>query len=140
MLLALGTGIFERLTDHSGSPQEQATRLLSLLFPPAVVAAMGQEVVDIVAAARAELSPAGLEAQERVLAAWHRTEPPSPPSDPPIPVLVVHGEEDVVLPPANAAALGARWPGARVELFAGGGHAFMAQEPQRLAERIVSFL
>ncbi len=133
-------GVFRRLTDHSGSPEEQATRLLALLFPPAVVAEMGQEVVDIVAAARAELTPAGLAAQEEVLVAWHATDPPPPPPDSNLPVLIVHGAEDIVLPPANAEALAARWPDSRVELFAGGGHAFIAQEPERLAELITSFL
>jgi pimeloyl-ACP methyl ester carboxylesterase len=55
-------------------------------------------------------------------------------------VLVAHGAEDLVIPPANADALAARWPGARVERFAGGGHAFMAQEPRRLAELIAGFV
>jgi pimeloyl-ACP methyl ester carboxylesterase len=54
----------------------------------------------------------------------------------PPPTLIVHGDRDVVIPPANARALAGRWPGARVELFAGCGHALMAQEPQRIAELI----
>lgn len=132
-------GVFQRLIDHTGSPEEQAQRLLSLLFPPEVAAAMGPDVVEIMATARAALTEAGLDAQESAVTAWHRNEPPPPP-DPPPPVLVAHGEEDIVLPSGNAAALAARWPNARVELFAGGGHAFMAQEPDRLAELITSFL
>jgi pimeloyl-ACP methyl ester carboxylesterase len=32
------------------------------------------------------------------------------------------------------------WPGARSERIAGGGHAFMAQQPERVAELIVDFL
>lgn len=132
-------GVFQRLIDHTGSPEEQARRLLSLLFPPGVADAMGPEVVEIVATARAALTDTGLDAQESAVAAWHRNEPPPPP-DPAPPVLVAHGDRDVLLPPANAAALAARWPGATVELFAGGGHAFMAQEPDRLAELITSFL
>jgi len=55
-------------------------------------------------------------------------------------VLVVHGSEDVVIPPANTDALAAHWPGARVEPIAGGGHAFMAQGPERLADLMISFL
>jgi hypothetical protein len=31
-----------------------------------------------------------------------------------------------------------RWPGSRVERYAGGGHAFMAQEPARLAASIAA--
>lgn len=48
--------------------------------------------------------------------------------------------EDVVIPPANMQALARRWPGAQLELFSGGGHAFMAQEPARLASVIKGFV
>jgi pimeloyl-ACP methyl ester carboxylesterase len=54
-------------------------------------------------------------------------------------VLAAHGGEDVVVPAANLDGLAARWPGCRTERFAGGGHAFMAQEPQRLAALIAAF-
>lgn len=46
----------------------------------------------------------------------------------------------MVIPAANVEPLAARWPGARVERFPGGGHAFMAQEPARLAGLIAQFL
>lgn len=55
-------------------------------------------------------------------------------------MLAAHGSEDLVIPPENLDALAARWPGCRVERFAGGGHAFMAQEPARLADVIKSLL
>jgi 3-oxoadipate enol-lactonase len=70
--------------------------------------------------------------------AWHLEEQPRPGDDAP-PVLVAHGSEDVVIPPGNADALAERWPSARVELFEGGGHAFMAQETLRLADLIATF-
>ena len=72
------------------------------------------------------------------MVAWHVEEQPRPGADAP-PVLVAHGGEDVVIPPGNADALAARWPGAQVARFDGGGHAFMAQEPLQLAELIVAF-
>ena len=128
----------KQLTDHSGTPREQATRLLSLLFPPGVAEEMDEQAGELVAAARAELSPAALRAQQAALLAWGKTEPP-PGTDPP-PVLAACGDEDRVIPPANAERLAARWPNCRVERFAGGGHAFMAQEPERLAALIASFL
>jgi pimeloyl-ACP methyl ester carboxylesterase len=52
------------------------------------------------------------------------------------PTLVLHGTEDVVIPIANAEALGARWHGARVELFEGCAPAVMAQEPVPAAAAI----
>lgn len=139
------------LTDHGGTPREQATRLLGLLFPPGLAEQIDAQFGELVADARAALSTEVLSAQERAIDAWHASSsssPSSPSSLPPPraaaapgapPVLVAHGERDVVIPPANADALAARWPGARVERFAGGGHAFMAQEPTQLADAIVSF-
>lgn len=133
--------IWGRLIDHSGSPREQASRLIALLFPPELAPEIDRQFGEVVAAARAGLSPASLAAQELAMAAWHaRPAGDVPAGAPALPVLVAHGSEDVVIPAANAERLAARWPGARVEPFAGGGHAFMAQEPQRLAELLVSFL
>ena len=64
---------------------------------------------------------------------------PLPPAGAPTPpTLVVHGELDRVIPPANAAPLAERWPGARVELLSGCGHALMAQEPDRIVDLIGS--
>lgn len=131
-------GVWARLVDHSGTPREQATRMISLLFPAEPAAEIDRRFGDVVAAARAELSATTLTAQERAMAVWHGEDQPRPSQA--VPVLVVHGDEDVVIPPANAEALAAHWPGARVEPIAGGGHAFVAQEPQRLADLIVSFL
>jgi 3-oxoadipate enol-lactonase len=127
--------VWARLVDHSGTPREQATRLIGLLFPPPLAAAIDAEFGEVVAAAREAVSPATLRAQEMAMEAWHRDEPPRPGGDAP-PTLVLHGTEDLVIPAANAERLGARWPRARVELFEGGGHGIMAQEPQRIAAAI----
>jgi 3-oxoadipate enol-lactonase len=130
--------VWARLTDHSGTPREQATRLLSLLFPPELAPEIDRQFGDIVAQARAAWPVEKSREQEAAIAAWHAEEPQLPGPESP-PVLVAHGSEDIVVPPANADALAARWPHARVELFAGGGHAFMAQEPARLAELLTAF-
>ncbi|HUC00967.1 MAG TPA: alpha/beta hydrolase [Solirubrobacterales bacterium] len=134
--------VWERLTDHSGTPREQASRLIALLFPPPLAAEIDRQFGEVVAAAREQLSPAALRAQEAAMAAWHRDErvagghrSADRPGDD-LPVLVLHGTEDAVIPAANAMALQARWPGAHVELFEGCGHALMAQNPQRVAELI----
>lgn len=131
--------VWAQLIDNSGSPRDQATRLISLLFPPAVAAEIDRRFGDAVAAARAELSPAVLGAQVDAMDAWHAVEQASPAAPAP-PVLIAHGNEDIVIPPENTDRLAACWPNSQVERFAGGGHAFMAQEPERLADLITSFL
>ncbi|NLT06786.1 MAG: alpha/beta hydrolase [Solirubrobacterales bacterium] len=130
--------VWRRLTDDSGSPREQATRLIGLLFPPELAARIDALFGDVVAAARAALPAATLRAQEAAMTAWQgATAEPLP--QPPPRVLAACGDADVVIPPANLERLAERWPGTRTELFAGGGHAFMAQEPARLAALIAGF-
>ena len=129
-----------RLTDHSGTPREQATRLIELLFPAAVAADFDRSSGDVVAAARAELSPATLKAQQGALSTWDGVEPPAREDGSRLPVLAASGTEDAVIQPENTNRLATHWPNCRVEYFESCGHAFMAQEPERLAELITSFL
>jgi 3-oxoadipate enol-lactonase len=129
-------GVWARLTDHSGTRREQASRLISLLFPPALATEIDREFGEVVATARAQLSTATLRAQEAAMDAWHHEPLPSCDTTEIPPTLVIHGNLDQVIPPANAEPLAARWPGARIELFPGCGHALMAQEPQRIADLI----
>lgn len=128
-----------RLTDHSGSAREQASRIISLLFPPPVAEVIDRDFGELVAEARASLSERALTAQEEAIADWHASDP-APVGASGLPVLIACGSEDVVIPAANAELLAVAWPGAQVEVFDGGGHAFMAQEPAELADLIKSFL
>ncbi|HWJ43259.1 MAG TPA: alpha/beta fold hydrolase [Solirubrobacterales bacterium] len=135
--VAADPGDWAELTDRSGSPREQASRLISLLFPPPQAAEIDRRFGEVVAAARAGLSPAVLRAQEEAMEAWHRVERP-PPAEP-RPTLVLHGREDRVIPAANAEPLAARWGAAGAEIFPGCGHALMAQEPAAVASRLREF-
>ncbi len=129
-----------RLYDRSGTAREQASRLIALLFPPEVAAPIDAEFGEVVAAARAALNPEALDAQQELLALWH-----SEPADGRLKAiaaktLVAAGDEDQVIPPANTPILAAALGGAQMHRFPGGGHAFMAQEPQRLAAMIRIFI
>lgn len=129
-----------RLTDHSGGPREQATRLISLLFPPELAVEIDRQFGEVVAAARADLSPEVLRMQEGAMEAWHGDAPPASGGgqggDDVPPTVILHGSLDEVIPVANVGPLAERWPGAQVEILDGCGHALMAQEPQRLAAAI----
>jgi pimeloyl-ACP methyl ester carboxylesterase len=46
------------------------------------------------------------------------------------PTLVVHGERDVVIPPANALVLAERIPGSQLQLWPDAGHMYMIDEPR----------
>lgn len=131
-------GDWAQLIDHSGSPRQQASRMLSLLFPAEVAAEIDWQFGDVVAEARAALSTDALVAQERAMNVWHAMEPHLLPTTVP-PVLVATGAEDIVIPPANADLLATRWGAAIVERYNGCGHALMAQEPERLSGLITKF-
>lgn len=56
-----------------------------------------------------------------------------------VPTLVVHGEQDLVVPPANAVQLADRIPGARLRLWPDAGHLYIIDEP-RADQEIARFL
>jgi pimeloyl-ACP methyl ester carboxylesterase len=129
-----------QLTDTSGTPHEQARRLLFLLFPRDVAESIYSEFGDIVAAARARLSPELVDRQSAAMDAWHRDGVGDRLQKLRAPTLVATGTEDVVIPPSNALALVNAIPGAWLAQFSGGGHGFMAQYPRPLADLINEFL
>lgn len=55
------------------------------------------------------------------------------------PTLVVHGEQDVFVPPANALVLAERIPGAQLQLWPDAGHMYTIDEP-RADQEIAGFL
>jgi pimeloyl-ACP methyl ester carboxylesterase len=57
-----------------------------------------------------------------------------------VPTLVLHGDEDRLVNPANAQVLGRAIPGARVEILQGASHIFFSDQPVAAAEVITSFL
>ncbi len=56
------------------------------------------------------------------------------------PVLIVHGDSDVLVPSENAAIIKSRLPQAEVIMIPGAGHAFQAADPVGIHQRIVSWL
>jgi pimeloyl-ACP methyl ester carboxylesterase len=132
--------VWSQLTDMSGTPHEQARRLLSLLFPSDVADSVYREFGDIVAAARSRLSPDLVNRQAAAMDTWHRTGVGNRLRDMNVPVLIGTCTADVVIPPSNALRLVNAIPGAWLAQFNGGGHAFMAQYPRPLADLINGFL
>jgi pimeloyl-ACP methyl ester carboxylesterase len=132
--------VWSQLIDISGTPDEQARRLLSLLFPGDLAQSVYREFGGVVAAARARLSPDLVNRQAAVMAEWHRTGVGNRLREISAPVLVGTGTADIVIPPSNALKLVNAISGAWLAQFNGGGHAFMAQYPRPLADLINSFL
>ncbi len=132
--------ILGQLTDTSGTPHEQARRLLFLLFPSDLAESIYREFGDMVAAARAKLSRNLVDRQAAAMDAWHHNGAGDRLRELSAPTLVATGTEDVVIPASNALALINVIPDAWLAQFKGGGHAFMAQYPGSLADLINEFL
>jgi pimeloyl-ACP methyl ester carboxylesterase len=133
------TTVWSQLINMAGTPQEQARRLLSLLFPGNVAECIYRKFGDVVAAARAQLSPNLVNRQAAAMDAWHRTGIGNR-LEMNVPVLIATGMADIVIPPSNSLKLVNAISGAWLAQFNGGGHAFMAQYPLPLADLINSFL
>jgi pimeloyl-ACP methyl ester carboxylesterase len=129
-----------QLIDTSGTPREQARRLLSLLFPGALADSIYDQYGDIVAAARAQLSPDLVQRQAAAMDAWHRNGAGPRLQKLRVPTFVAAGTEDIVIPASNALRLVNAIPGAWLAQFKDGGHAFTAQYPRPLADLINGFL
>ena len=134
------SAVWSQLIDTPGTPHQQARRLLSLLFPSDVAESFYREYGDIVAAARAQLSPDLVNRQAAAMDAWHRNGVGGRLREIIAPVLIATGSEDVVIPPSNALKLVNTIPNAWLAQFPGSGHAFMAQYPRPLADLINCFL
>jgi pimeloyl-ACP methyl ester carboxylesterase len=132
--------VWSRLIDTSGTPHEQARRLLSLLFPSGVAESFYRDFGDIIAAARAQLSAELLKRQAAAMNAWHCDGVANRLRQIRRPVLIATGTEDVVIPPSNALKLVNAISDAWLAQFPRSGHAFMAQHPQAVAELINTFL
>jgi pimeloyl-ACP methyl ester carboxylesterase len=134
------TAIWSQLIDMSGTPHEQARCLLALLFPADVAESFYRQFGDIIAAARAQLSPDVVKRQAAAMNGWHRMGLGSRVREIQVPVLVATGTEDIVIPPSNSLKLANTIRGAWLAQFPHGGHAFIAQYPRILAALINSFL
>ncbi|MCK9794582.1 alpha/beta hydrolase [Isoptericola sp. 4D.3] len=86
------------------------------------------------------VTPAVLRAQLRAVKRWGRLQPPGGPSEPAMPVLVLHGDSDRMVPPGNADALLQRFPGAQVRVFPDSGHGVVPQNRQAATELVGRFL
>src|SRR6266576_2667921 len=132
--------VWSQFVDMSGTPQERARRLLSLVFPSDVAESIYCEFGDIVAAARAQLSPDLVHRQAAAMDAWHRAGVGNRLREMHLPVLIATSTADIVIPPSNALKLVNAIPGAWLAQFNGGDHAFMYQYPRPLSDLINSFL
>jgi pimeloyl-ACP methyl ester carboxylesterase len=57
-----------------------------------------------------------------------------------VPTLILHGDDDPLVPVANARWMATVMPGARLRVVHGAGHLFLIDEPESVAGDLVRFL
>lgn len=57
-----------------------------------------------------------------------------------VPVLILFGEEDRVVPPGNADLMAEKLPNAQIKIIPGTGHMFPIEDPQATAQAVLEFL
>ena len=57
-----------------------------------------------------------------------------------VPTLIIWGDQDTILPRSDQETLAAAIPGSRLVVYAGAGHAFYWEEPNRVASDLVAFI
>jgi pimeloyl-ACP methyl ester carboxylesterase len=125
------------LMDTSGSAQKRGERLIALLFPKAY-----RDANPAYAAAfpipTEQAKPAAIDLQNKAIGEW--TGVWGGLKGITCPTLFVTGAEDELTPPRNAVMMSACVPGSWLERFAGAGHGLMYQDPQGLAQAVLTFL
>ncbi len=135
-----GAEIQTQLRDFSGTPREQATRLISLLFAPERAREVDAEFGEIVATARAAFPVEIAQQQWRAIETWSENGIAGLLSGLRCPVLIATGSDDLVIPPENSLTLAHAIPGSWLARFPHCGHGFTADYPEALAGLIAVFL
>ena len=132
--------VLAQLIDLSPPPDEQARRLLRLMFDEELGSEQFAQVGRIVASARARLNQDLLNRQRSALDAWHIRGMADRLGEISVPTLVAAGTADRVIPARNSLSLAAGIPDSWLLRFRGAGHAFMAQHPNALSSMINEFV
>ncbi len=130
----------EIFAEAMGMPHEQFGRVtMPYTFAPGWVESHPDEFEEILAT-RLE-RPTSYEALEAHVEACYRFyEQASPVERITAPALVVHGDQDVIVPVENGRKLAARLPNAEYVELAGRGHNLPLEEPQTIARLVEDFL
>lgn len=130
--------VIEKLTDRSGTPQEQGMRFISLLFPPDWLQSHPARLREVFFHPMGKIPPETLPKQDQAIVNWKGT------CDRlnliTSSTLVISGAEDLIVPSQNASYLAEKIPKARLELIEKGGHGLMFQFPDRFSEKVIDFL
>ncbi len=130
--------VLAKLYDTSGTPEEQAERHLSLLFPEEWLSTHLNYVIDIFSGVTETSAPENIQRQAEAMDSWggacdrlNLIETPT---------LLITGTEDILTPPQNSLMLLNGLPNAQLEEIEDGGHGVMYQYPEEFSNIVLDFL
>lgn len=130
--------VIQKLTDTSGSPQEQGMRLISTLFPPKWLSDNQERIKEIFYRPLGSIPPETMDKQSMAIGKWKGCCDRL--SDINSPTLVIAGADDILVPSQNAHYLAGTVPDAQLVLYEKGGHGLMFQYPDAFSEKVTDFL
>jgi pimeloyl-ACP methyl ester carboxylesterase len=130
--------VIQKLTDRSGSPQEQGMRFISTLFPPDWLRSNQERIKEIFYHPLGNIPPETISKQSLAIGKWkgccdrlgeikNST-------------LVITGADDILVPPQNAHYLAEKIPHARLVSYENGGHGLLFQYPDIFSKKVADFL
>ncbi len=123
----------------STDPDKAFDMIMPLVVPPKFIAAH-PEFKQMMLAGRTAIPPTPPETAERAMAGLATFNAYDRLPQIKCPVLIVHGDQDALIPAENAAIIKTRIPHAELYTIPGAGHMYSAEDPVGVNKRIVDWL
>ncbi len=120
-------------------PERGLDLLMPALYPPEFIAAH-PEIKEMMLAGMKMMPPTPPETADRAFAGIAQFNALDRLGQIKCPVMIVHGDKDVLVPPENAQLIKSRIPQAEMYMIAGAGHAFQSVDLVGIHQRIVDWL
>ena len=135
--------IVERLMTANKIMAAEPEKAFDLLMPalmPAEFVAAHPELKQMMVAGAKMMPPTPPETSDRAMAGIQTFNAYDRLGQIKCPVLIVHGDKDVLVPAENANVIKSRIPQAEMYIIPGAGHAFQASDPIGIHQKIVEWL
>ncbi len=130
--------VMQKITDTTGTPEQRGMRFISTLFPPAWISANGNRIKEIFYRPMGNTPSDIIGRQAEAIGRWKGS--CSKLAEMNKRTLLLCGDKDVLVPPANSNYLSMKLPDAKLMMIKKGGHGIMFQFPKEFCTEVLTFL
>lgn len=130
--------VMAKLEDTTGTPEEQGSRWISLLFPEKWLENNSERIKEIFYKPMGTIVPENIGKQSMAIDKWNGLEERLGTLT--HPTLLIAGKEDVLVPPSNSTYLKEKLPSATLSLIENTGHGLIFQDPDQFSQLLIAFL